>query len=235
MPYFKATTLHKCLICLPEGFKQEGNYTLVVGLHGGGSKPESMTGLWDKIPDRQFIFAVPQGPYPFMNAGELVYDWGMWPSQDAEAIQAAAPLTELYILDAVKDLTSRYKINQTYLMGFSQGAIFTYLTGIKHHHLFEGIICLSGPGLLSRLKNPFVQSFGSEWLPKKHIQAASRLRVMITHGTYDPAAGYELGLQSRDILSDHGYQVTFHEFEGGHSYPPESVLISIKEWINSKN
>lgn len=235
MLYFKGTTLHKCLISLPEGFKEEHSYPLVVGLHGGGSKPEAMSGLWDKIPNRKFIYAVLQGPYPFINSGELVYDWAMWPSQDAEIIQAATPVSEAYILDAVKELKARYNVLETYLMGFSQGAIFTYLTGIKHHHHFDGIICLSGPGLLSPLKNPFVQSFGSEWLPQPQIEAGSHLRVMITHGKDDPAAGYELGLQSRKVLSDHGYQVTFHEFEGGHSYPPESVLISIKEWINSKN
>lgn len=233
MIYLKGTTLHKCLIRLPDRHSQENVFSLVVGLHGGGSHPENMIHLWDHIPGRSFIYTVPQAPFPFVQNQELVFDWGMWPSKNEELIRKASQVAEEYILNVIHQLTSAYQINNTYLMGFSQGAIFSYLTGIKNPQLFDGLICMSGPGLLSPLKNPFVRSMGSEWLPEKFIEKANTLRVLITHGKNDPAAHHELGLQSRDVLEKHGYDVSFYDFEGGHTHPPTQLLETVAEWITA--
>lgn len=231
MIYFESATLNRCLISLPDAYDEKNTYPLVVGLHGGGGTPEKMIDLWDQISNRNFIYAVPQAPYPFVHNQDLIYDWAMWPSQDEALIQKATVLTEKYIQDAVQEITTLYNIRETYLMGFSQGAIFTYIIGIKHHHLFDGLICLSGPGLLSPLKNPFVHSMGAGWLAKDFIKDAKHLRVMITHGKNDQAANYELGLQSKQILENHGYEVTFYDFDGGHTYPPAPILDSIAQWV----
>ena len=234
MIYFKSMALNKCLISMPGGTKQQDDLPLVLALHGGGSSPEKMIHLWESISTPHFIYAAPQGPYAFVHNQELSFDWAMWPSQDEDLIQQATTLSEEYILDAVQEVKSRYPVSKTYLMGFSQGAIFTYIAGIKHHHRFDGLVCLSGPGLLTPLKNPFVRSMGTGWLPEKFIEQANDLRVLITHGKNDQAASYELGVQSRDVLKKHGYDVTFFDFDGGHILPPDSILESIAEWITAE-
>jgi phospholipase/carboxylesterase len=235
MIYIKGFTLHKCLINLPENYTLEESCTLVVGLHGGGSNPNKLITLWDQIPNRGFIYSVPQAPYPLVEDTELMFDWALWPSGNAELIGKATQLSETYIANVVQDISDRYNIDEVYLMGFSQGAIFAYLVGIKQHHLFNGIISLSGPGLLAPMRNPFASSFGPDWLAKEYIQGAEDLRVFITHGKDDQAAKYDLGIRSRDILINHGYDVAFRDFEGGHIYPPKTIVREIADWIKGPN
>ena len=235
MIYIKGSTLHKCLINLPEDHMLEESYQLVVGLHGGGSSPDNLITLWDHIPKRGFIYSVPQAPYPLVEDTELMFDWAMWPSGNKKLISKTTELSEKYIVNVVQDISDRYNIDEVYLIGFSQGAIFTYLVGIKQHHLFSGIISLSGPGLLAPLLNPFAGSFDPDWLTEEFIQGAKTLRVFITHGKEDQAANYELGIRSRDILINHGYDVTFRDFVGGHRYPPKKILREIADWIKEPN
>jgi phospholipase/carboxylesterase len=231
MLYIEGNTLHKSLIDMPGDAKSGDKLPLVVGLHGGGGNPGKLINLWETVPGRKFIFAVPQAPYPLVDDGELMFDWALWPSRDAEVISKATQLSEAYIVDVVQELAGKYSSERVYLLGFSQGAIFTYLVGVKHSHLFEGLICLSGPGLQEPLNNPFASTSGAEWLSEETIRGAGNLRAFITHGNDDPAANHELGLRSRDILERHGNDVTFRDFDGGHSYPPQEILEEISDWI----
>jgi predicted esterase len=233
MIYIEGPALFGCLVRLPEKYAPERSYPLVVGLSGGGGNPEDLIALWDQFPDRNFIYAVPQAPYPMLNEGELGSDWAMWPTGDEEVIGRATELSEKYIVKVVQDLARRHDIEDVYLMGFSQGAILAYLTGIKHHHVFKGIICLSGPALLTPLVNPFAGPFKSTWLTEEFIPDARELRVFITHGKDDHAVPYEMGIRSRDILETHGYDVTFRDFAGGHSHPPGEILEQIVNWIKN--
>lgn len=235
MIYIKNFSLHKCLINLPENHVLEENYPLVVGLHGGGHNPDNLITLWDHISNRGFIYSVPQAPYPLVVNTELKFDWAMWPSGNEELINKATELSERYIVNVVQEMKKSYNINEVYLMGWSQGAIFSYLVGIKQYPLFNGIICLSGPGLLAPLKNPFASPFDPDWLADEVIQSAKNLRVFITHGKEDQEVKYELGIRSRDILINHGFDVTFRDFVGGHNHPPNLIMKEIADWIKEPN
>ncbi|MCJ7624940.1 MAG: hypothetical protein MUO76_15675 [Anaerolineaceae bacterium] len=235
MIYIKGSALFKCHVVLPENYSPENSYPLVVGLHGGGGNADDFITRWDDFPHRSFIYAVPQAPNSVMFDEDLVYDWAMWPTRDEELIAKATRMSEDYIVDVIQELSGQYKVDGVYLMGFSQGAIFTYLVGIKQHHLFQGLICLSGPGILAPLINPFTGSFDPDWLPEESIRDAKKMRLFITHGKEDQAAGYELGIRSRDILTNRGHDVTFRDFEGGHIMPPKEILKEIVDWIETSN
>lgn len=208
-------------------------YPLVLGLHGGAHNPEQFITLWDHLPSRSFIYAVPQAPYPIHTKEQLAFDWAMWPTGDEELIDKATELSEGYIVNVTQELAKRPDIEGVYLMGWSQGAILTYLVGIKHHSLFDGIICLSGPGLLAPLVNPFAGSFNPTWLTDEQIRDARDLRVLIAHGRDDQSAKYDLALGSREVLEKHGYDVTFRDFEGGHIFPPKQILSDIVAWVDN--
>ena len=49
----------------------------------------------------------------------------------------------------------------------------------------------------------------------------------------DQLAKYDLGVKSNEILTNYGYDVTFHKFDGGHKVDRES-LKRVIEWINEK-
>jgi phospholipase/carboxylesterase len=233
MIHIESSALFACQMRWPEQKTSETSSPLIVGLAGGGGKPEDFITFWDQFSERNFVYAVPQAPYPLLAGGEPGFDWAMWPTGEQELINKATELSEKYIVKVVQDLTSRFNIGDVYLMGFSQGAIFAYLTGIKHHHIFKGLICMSGPGLLIPLINPFSGLANPSWLSEEFIQEAGELRVFITHGKDERAAPYEMGITSKDILIKHGYDVTFRDFDGGHSHPPWDILTHIDRWIEA--
>ena len=68
---------------------------------------------------------------------------------------------------------------------------------------------------------------------QNYIKCAKTLRIFIAHGTKDQLAKYDLGVKSNVILTNYGYDVTFHKFDGGHKVDPES-LKRVVEWINEK-
>jgi phospholipase/carboxylesterase len=178
---------------------------------------------------------VPQAPYPLVVNGALAYEWAQWPSGDADLVARATDLTEALVLDVVQDVVGRHDAGNVYLLGFSQGAIIAYLVGIKHHYLFDGLIILSGPGLLAPLKNPAASSLGPDWLPETLLAEPEDLRVFITHGEEDQAADYSLGIRSRDVLTRHGHDVTFRGFKGAHVYPSQDILQEIAAWIQGSD
>jgi phospholipase/carboxylesterase len=231
--YITGTALHECLIDPAPSPAAGKGVPLVVALHGGGARPTQLAGLWEGIPNRGFTSASLQGPFPFALDGGIAFDWGMWPSGDQALIARATRVAERYVLDATDHLVELCSASEPFLLGFSQGAIFAYLIGLRHPERFGGLICLSGPGLGRPLKNPFLSSLGSDWLPRDVIEAANRLPVFVAHGTGDELAPLDYGRGSRDLMASMGYDVTFCAFEGGHILPPEPVVAEIVEWISS--
>lgn len=231
--YFQKSILLKYNVKFPKTYNSLQKQILVVGLHGFGGNSDAFINIWDNLDNINFIYACPQAPYALKLSEGIGYDWSMWMSKDIEQINLASELTVNYISELVISLKKRYNISAVYLMGFSQGAIFTYLTGIKNHHLFDGIICLSGPGISEPLMIPYIGESSPDWIEKKYIDAAKSLRVFIAHGSEDGAVKYNLAQKSNKILIDAGYDVTFNTFNGGHKIYSKT-LKEVLEWINQK-
>ncbi len=227
--YFESKSLFKCNIKLPENYNPDSTHTLVIGLHGGGGTPGSFIKVWDDVKTVNFIYAAPQGPYSIL-LNKLGNEWSLWSSPDLKVREQAAELINDYIVDLVRELQGRYKIDDIYLFGFSQGAVFSYVAGLKNHQLYKGIIIFSGPGIFEPLG---AEQFAPNWLEKKYLEPAKTLKVFIAHGTKDQAAKYELGVKSNEVLVSYGYDVSFHSFDGEHTIDPE-MLKQALEWINKE-
>lgn len=230
--YFQSSALFQCLIQLPEDYDTDKSYKLVIGLHGGGSSPENLINLWDDSRKIDFIYAVPQAPYSWLVGESIGYDWSLWPSGDTGLMKRASDITPDYISDLLNFLNQKYKIKESYLLGFSQGAIFTYIAGIKNYQFIDGLIIFSGPGLLKPLVPPFGGEPIRNWQSEVTIEAANSLRVILVHGKDDQRAKFELGIQSRDILKSYNYDLIFIEFDGGHVIPPNDILDQVIQWIS---
>ena len=226
--FFKSESLFKCNIKLPDNYNPQKTYKLVIGLPVAF---DDFYSIWDGF-KVDFIYATPQAQYSTLMDNKMLSDWAFWTSYDSSTIDKAADLTADYMADLVSELKAHYSIDDIYLMGFSQGAIFTYIAGLQRPQLYNGIICLSGPGINEPLINPFAGEYAPDWLEEKYLEPAKSLRVFIAHGTKDQAAKYELGVKSKEILTHYSYDVTFYSFEGEHTIDPESLKI-ILEWINN--
>jgi len=218
--YISASAEFRCRLMFPEGYDAEKTYPLLVGLHGYGSDPESFVGLWKRFDSPQFIYAVPQAPYPYLRGNEQGYSWEAPLPDEDPAGERSKLMAEDYVAKLVKHLKNEYKVGDAYLLGFSQGCGMTYTTGIKNHELFKGLICFGGWFSKDRL----VKKAGID------LNEMNDLRVFIAHGSKDNMVKPEEGLKARDILKEHGYNVTFYEFDGGHQVPKEALLAAQK-WM----
>ncbi len=228
--YFQSTALFKCYIKLPENFNPDKTHTLVIGLHGGGGTPESFINIWDDVKGVNFIYAAPQGPYSIL-FDKLGNEWSLWSSPDLKVREQASKLIPDYIADIAGVIKKKYKIDDIYLLGHSQGAVFTYIAGLKRYQLYKGILIFSGPGIFEPLGSNDAK-FATDWMKEKYLEPAKTLRVFITHAEKDPRVKYELGVKSYEILSSYGYDVTFYSFDGGHTIYSESLERAL-EWINN--
>ncbi|MFQ5906518.1 MAG: hypothetical protein ACE5JA_08090 [bacterium] len=215
-----APALFKCRIRLPENYDSTLTYPLVVALHGLGSNPDRFITLWEKMGEPELIFASPQAPYAFSVGGGVGYSWGIRVSGDEELWEKASAMTEEYIVEAVQNLSKHYKADRVYLLGFSQGCAFAYGAGVKHHSLFDGLICFGG-------------WLDTDWLTEEAVRAARGLKVFIAHGKDDRVVKYEEGIKAKEILENHGWSVTFRDFRGGHRVPAEAAR-QAAEWIRTQ-
>jgi predicted esterase len=216
--YFDSPVYFECRVYLPDNYDPNKTYTLVVGLHGFGSNHDRFITLWEKFADRELIYASPQAPYPFLVGNGIGYSWANWIPGHRWMSERATLMTENYIAHVVKNLQHKYKVSDTYLMGFSQGCAFTYQAGIKNHELFKGLICFGG-------------WLDVDWIGEAAIEAAKDLRIFIVHGTEDRMVEFAAGEESRDHLEGLGYDVTFYEFDGAHTVP-EEALQAAEAWMN---
>jgi len=203
-------TMIPCRIKLPDGFDPDVPHDLIIGLHGYGSNPDKFIKLsWDGFEEPDFIYAVPQAPYPRFAGAEPGFSWMIW-SDDEDLPVATVEGSHQYICDVTKTLQEDYLIDETYLMGFSQGCGFTFETGLLNPELFDGLICFAG------------------WLDTTvvsvdDIEAAGDLRIFIAHGTEDAVVEYEASTTAFQYLTSFGMDVEFHDFPSGHTVDPETL------------
>ena len=112
-----------------------------------------------------------------------------------------------YIDAALAQTFARYAVDPARLavQGFSDGASYALSLGITDGDLFTHVIAFS-PG--------FVAPGGQRGTPKLYV----------SHGTSDDVL--PIDACSRRIVpaaQRAGYDVTYHEFDGGHAMPPEIV------------
>lgn len=216
----EASVYQKCYIQLPNDYDPAKSYTLLVGLHGYGGRPEQFVKLWDRFTEHDFIFASLQAPYAFSVGSNTGYSWITGLPDDEEFWKQVSTASQDYVSGAIGDLCREYNVSSVYLLGFSQGCTLAYLTGIHHHEIINGIICFAGwleTGLLS----------------EDDINAANQLRVFIAHGIHDRMVGLDASYKSRDVLVEHGYVVTLCEFDGAHAVP-EEPLQAAEAWMRER-
>jgi phospholipase/carboxylesterase len=216
----EATCFVPGYVRLPTDYDSTHAYPLVIGLHGYGATPKSFAKLYERAGSPEFIYVCLQAPYAFGAGRDLGYSWSTWSRDDSTVDQRSARLSSDFIATAARQLSSRFKTNGTWLLGFSQGCFMAYRTGIGHPDLFKGIICFGG-GLDT-------MSFGPA-----DYGAAKGLKVFAVHGKDDRMVEYKYGTTTRDFLKRRGFNVTFVDFKGGHTVPEEPLKQAIK-WMGVK-
>jgi phospholipase/carboxylesterase len=99
--------------------------------------------------------------------------------------------------------------------GVSDGASYALSIGLTNGDLFEAVIAFS-PGFLAV------------------AELVGRPPVFVSHGVADPILPID-GCSRRivPLLEEAGYDVTYREFDGGHTVPPTISDEAIRWWVGS--
>ncbi|PCJ13060.1 MAG: hypothetical protein COA75_13005 [Cellvibrionales bacterium] len=163
---------------------------LLVALHGNGDTPQD---FYDNVLDHLDVPAriiLLKGPVS-SNRGSA------WPWSPADFVQYGKAINEAVEILAIKFPTSEKPI----LLGFSGGGMTAYYQALTHGDSYSYIIPISG-------------KLTKDLLGDAPIRRGAK--VFAFHGNKDSVVSITGGRSAERILREHGIDVRFVEFNGGH-------------------
>jgi predicted esterase len=216
--FVESPTLLPTFVQVPDGFDRNRTYSVVVALHGFGASPQTFLDATRDIARAGYILASVAAPYQFRVDDSLVgYDWSYRHLNQAAVSQRATQLSVDYIVAAVAGLRTSYQIDKVFLLGFSQGGAFSYLTSSVHPEVIDGLIALGS-------------RFDAAWFEGR---PPSDFPVFIGHGERESERSVAGAHAARDFLQAAGHDVTLRMFDVGHDVPREMVA-GIIEWLGGQ-
>ncbi len=209
--------MNKGRLAIQESRSSNPNAGLLVLLHGFGSNEADLFGLakyfspWFHVVSLRAPIPVPFGYAWF----EIEY------RPEGTKINAAAEIKSRQILhDEIGDLQKKYKVDpeQTFLYGFSQGAIMSYNLLLTQPQLIAGAVANNGR-LLTEV-----------WPERVVDERLAGKRLLILHTSQDPVIEVAKAHQARDQFSLTPVQLDYHEFEGEHTIT-EGALKTALAWL----
>jgi phospholipase/carboxylesterase len=194
---------------------------LVVLLHGYGAPGDDLVAL------ARYLRAPSHVRFLFPEAPLAIDDGRAWWPLDLELfarrargeridrsddLPATLPQIRAQLLEHLEEAGRRLSAapEQMLLGGFSQGSMLACDVALHASVAPRGLILMSST-LIAR----------SQWEPRMESRAG--LPIVQTHGTHDPLLDYRDAVRLRDLWREHGAEVTFVDFDGGHEIPPPAL------------
>lgn len=201
----------------------------IIWMHGLGADGNDFVPIVNELdlsgaPAIRFIFPhAPMQPVT-INNGHIMRAWydvsfgdleGHSRKADEKGVRASqSAIGRLIEREMARGVSARDIV----LAGFSQGGAIALQTGLRYPQQLAGVMALS-------TYLPLAESFAQE-----AASANSGTPVFMAHGTHDPVVPYAMGTKSRDILTQAGYAVEWHDYAMQHSVCMEEVR-DIGAWI----
>ncbi|HAC62359.1 MAG TPA: serine esterase [Cyanothece sp. UBA12306] len=181
---------------------------LVIILHGWGANAEDLAPLasYLSLPNYQFIFPNAPLPHPQVSGGLA------WYSLETKEYQGLSE-SQQQLKDWLLSLENQtgVPLAKTILGGFSQGGAMSLDLGLNLP--LAAIFSLSGYLHFQ----PQVPNFP---IPP----------ILMVHGTEDMVVPIDVARQGKEMLTNIGAKVDYHEFNMGHEIP-DNVLTILEEFI----
>ena len=207
------------LVSLPASQSLEPGslYPTILALHGRGSNEGDLIELASHLP--QGLLWV--SPRATLVLGPDAYEWyrvrviGM---PDPDQVLAALDTIDRFI----GEMVAAYPVDpeKLFLLGFSQGSMISLCYTLTHPGRIAGVIAQSG-----YVPNNIDLEIDEAQLKDKPF--------LLTHGVQDTMIPVEWGRTSRDRLQQLGVDLTYQEFQMGHSVSMES-LSTIRVWLQKQ-
>lgn len=198
------------------------NPKLLLMLHGYGSDEKDLFSFASYLPDELFIISV-RAPLNLPWGGYAWYTINLNASNEKftdvpEAIQARES-----ILEFINNLNNQYEFDlpNSFLLGFSQGAILSYALAMSYPDLIPNVLALSGyvnQDLIAKTTNT------NDW---------QKLDIFRSHGNQDMVLPVELAHNTTKFLEENDIKNIYKEYPMGHGVSQENFQ-DMLEWLNQK-
>ena len=196
------------------------NPPLLILLHGYGSNELDLFSFADELPETLVIVSL-RAPYEMGHGGYAWYDINLDSKNNkfSDLNQARKSLQK--ISTTINYIQTKYNTNpnNTFLLGFSQGAILSYALSFNFPNKIEHVIALSG-------------YLNSELIPKENTQKI-HTDYYISHGAVDQVIPVEWARKAGPFLDSKGLKNEYSEYPVGHGVAPQNFF-SFKKWIENR-
>jgi thioredoxin len=196
---------------------------LLLLVHGFGADERDLGGLLPYLdPDGRFVTVLPRGPVAVPGMpGFAWYDFGLPADEIAAAFESALnQLDDLLDEAAAEHGMSR---SEAIVGGFSQGAGLTLALALRAGHRPHplGVLALS-----PALPQPSLDETKPDW------DAATKIPVLLQHGTHDPLVPVARSRALARELEEHGVPLVYTEYPMEHQVAMESVQRA-QSWLDA--
>lgn len=198
------------------------NNPAILLLHGFGSNEEDLFSFASELPEEYYIISAraPQDLQPYGHAWfPIVFDYMGNKTINPQEVFEAREILKKFI----EDLLEKYPIDPKNfnLVGFSQGAILSYLLAFSYPEKFNKVVALSGY---------FKPEFMSE---QQDVKAYEHLQFFVSHGLADQVIAFEDGKEATKVLEKLQIPYEFHQYPIGHGVSPQNFF-DFKKFLEKK-
>ena len=115
----------------------------------------------------------------------------------------------------------QFNVHESFLFGFSQGALLTFEFGARYEKVLAGYIAVSG------------YIYDADTLLQEMNQDVKTSSWLCTHGTYDEVLPFSTSREQVDVLQNGGFNIEFKSYQKDHTIA-EDELMMLVEWVKSK-
>lgn len=197
------------------------NPPLLILLHGYGSNELDLFSFADELDDNLLIVSA-RAPYEMGFGGYAWYAINLDGNNEKFSDLDEAQKSIDRIADFIETLKNKYQTapNNTFLLGFSQGAILSYAFSFQHPNKVQHVLALSG-------------YINHDLAPKNISDKNIQTDYYISHGSVDQVLPVDWARKAPAFLSDLGLQNVYSEYPVGHGVAPQNFF-SLKKWIEER-
>lgn len=184
---------------------------LMILLHGRGGKAEDFTWIAQRFDFDAMHYLLLNAPQTY-DEGYTWYDDA--PHQMQGIQHSSALLTQTFDILFKED----FNASESFLFGFSQGALLSFELGARYHKKLAGYIAVSG-----QLNDP-------KYLLQEIHAFHKESNWLCTHGTADKALDFRTTKHQITQLQDAGLNLSFKSYDKGHCIIEDEIEM-IRVWI----